>query len=915
MMISVFKPYILFLLTFFCIYSFHTLAWAEPQLNNFTQSISYLEIAQNTSIEHKANQIPEHSSFQTEQEIYNEFMKSRKYLGDLHSDTITLFGKYVGVLESTGKYREAISIQEEYLHLFKKNKGESSVIVKVIKEDIARLYAQLGDYTSAENISEGSTFSEQGMHKNAIDKAKKEYEDARNMYQETNNFVLTRMYDYVILYYNLNNFEFVYTFLKKNIPSLSSFNGMQKSNLLGLYKIYYESALNTGRKIEAKKIYTQYELNINLINEVSSKYKNISDTLIEVEALYGSYKDKEARELLSDAFPTVIQRSGKYGQDTIFALLLSSLLHWSEQQFTLSERQLHEAHGRYLMTSNVISRNFTYITEVLRLFALKNKSRESAIFWDKVAIMTSRAQRSHNIGLERQTQLTFFNKFKKIYHSAMENLLAMGRKKEAFFVLSLYKEAELDDFSRNKIFQENIIEDFFSPQEIVLYEQYLDIQNGFKKIGGEIIRLENKKQSLSSQESEKLAELTRQAKLLKNSLISFTKKIHNTLVKTPSYLNVGSKNLQLVQKLLTHMQSSVFIHTATFADKLFIFLTTPKHLIVKRVAINKEDIQNLIIKFRTELMNTQLNPHHSAERMYDILIKPISEILQKENPKTLVFSLDGNLRYIPMSALYDGAQWLVENYDVALFTDAARTALLSKKSLQTSITALGVTKAHGSFTSLPAVENEIKSIVEKGNTGILSGNYFLDSDFTLHALQGALQKKTPILHIASHFSFTSEDQKKSFLLLGDGTTLTMGDMFDSQKGLSFAHVDLLTLSACNTGSGVSKGNGREIESFGALAQQRGARTVMASLWPVSDASTAALMREFYSQLALDTKGTALAQTQRDFLQKKITAQNTYVLRTERGKVLSSKTEKKGPINNDWSHPFFWSSFILMGNWN
>ncbi len=914
-MISIFKPYVLLFFTFFCTYSFHALAWAEPYLDNFTQSISYLETAQNTSAGYKTNQDYKQSNIQTEEEIYNDFMKSRRQLGDLHLDTITLFGKYVGVLESIGKHREAISILEEYLNLFKISKGENSAIVKAIKGDIAKLYIQLGDYASAESISAGSTFTEQGRHKNAIDKAKKDYEDARSMYKKINYYVLVKMYDYVNLYYSLDDFEFVYIFLKKNIPPLSSFDGVSKKSLLSLYKLYYESALNTGRKNEAKKIYSQYELNIDFINEVPNENKNILDVLTEVEALYGSYKDKEARELLNNMLPIIIRRNGKYGKETVFALLLSSLLHMNKQQISLSENQLYEAHARYLMTQSVLSRNFTYLTGMLRLFALKDKSRESAIFWDKVAIMTSRAQRSSNVGLERQTQLTFFNKFKEIYHSAIESLLAMGRKKEAFFVLNLYKEAELDDFSRGKIFQENIAEDFFSPQELVLYEQYLVIQAGFKNIGGEIIRLENKKQSLSSQESERLTELTRQAELLRDELIDFTTKVHSTLVQTPSYLNVGAKNLQLVQKLLSHMQSSVFIHTVTFVDKVFIFLTTPKYLIVKRVTINQEDIQNLVVKFRTELMNPQLNPQNTAEKIYDILMKPISKILQEENPKTLVFSLDGNLRYIPMSALHDGAQWLVENYDVALFTDAARTALLSKNALHTSITALGVTKAHGSFSSLPAVENEIKSIVKKGNTGILSGDYFLDSDFTLHTLQGALQKKTPILHIASHFSFTSEDQKKSFLLLGDGTTLTMGDMFDSQKGLSFAHVDLLTLSACNTGSGVSAGNGREIESFGALAQQRGARTVMASLWPVSDASTAALMSEFYSQLALATKGTALAQTQRDFLQKKITAQSTYALRTQRGKVLSSKTEKKMSSNNDWSHPFFWSSFILMGNWN
>ena len=57
----------------------------------------------------------------------------------------------------------------------------------------------------------------------------------------------------------------------------------------------------------------------------------------------------------------------------------------------------------------------------------------------------------------------------------------------------------------------------------------------------------------------------------------------------------------------------------------------------------------------------------------------------------------------------------------------------------------------------------------------------------------------------------------------------------------FGGVQLLTLSACNTGVG----DGAEVESFGTLAQRQGAKAVVASLWPVVDASTAVLMREFY----------------------------------------------------------------------
>jgi len=61
----------------------------------------------------------------------------------------------------------------------------------------------------------------------------------------------------------------------------------------------------------------------------------------------------------------------------------------------------------------------------------------------------------------------------------------------------------------------------------------------------------------------------------------------------------------------------------------------------------------------------------------------------------------------------------------------------------------------------------------------------------------------------------------------------------------FSGVDLLTLSACNTATGGTGANGKEVEGFGVLAQRQGAKSVIASLWPVADSSTKVLMQEFY----------------------------------------------------------------------
>ena len=82
-------------------------------------------------------------------------------------------------------------------------------------------------------------------------------------------------------------------------------------------------------------------------------------------------------------------------------------------------------------------------------------------------------------------------------------------------------------------------------------------------------------------------------------------------------------------------------------------------------------------------------------------------------------------------------------------------------------------------------------------------------------------------------------------------------------------------------------SGREIDGFAELAQRKGAKAVMASLWKVDDESTSRLMTQFYQtrQTKKLTKVEALQKAQLSLLKSK-----------------------------DFSHPYYWSPFILIGNW-
>jgi CHAT domain-containing protein len=156
------------------------------------------------------------------------------------------------------------------------------------------------------------------------------------------------------------------------------------------------------------------------------------------------------------------------------------------------------------------------------------------------------------------------------------------------------------------------------------------------------------------------------------------------------------------------------------------------------------------------------------------------------------------------------------------------------------------------------------------------------------------------------------------LLLGDGSHLTLADL--KNLGQLFSGVDLLTLSACNTAIGDRLGDGKEVESFGVIAQKKGAGAVMASLWPVMDESTQLFMREFYSLHGAKpnaTKADAIREAQLAMLRGQIrgSAPNGLARNISRGAGdLAGQPGFEPDPKAPFAHPYFWAPFILIGNW-
>jgi CHAT domain-containing protein len=322
----------------------------------------------------------------------------------------------------------------------------------------------------------------------------------------------------------------------------------------------------------------------------------------------------------------------------------------------------------------------------------------------------------------------------------------------------------------------------------------------------------------------------------------------------------------LMQDLRDLGQGVVALQTIVGRDKYRVILITPDTIKQGEYPITRSELERKVGTFCAELRDPRSDPLPLAQELYKILIGPVAEELEDAQAQTLMWSLDGKLRYLPISALHDGEKYMVERYRSVIFTLASRPRLKDTPTLKWTALGLGVSPVSG-FGALPAVREELGSIVRSGSgatQGVMTGDVLLDEAFTEQSLREALRKGHPLVHIASHFLLG--DEGDSFLLLGDGSRLTLERIALIPN--FFAGVELLTLSACDTALRGRGADGQELESFGELVQRKGAKAVIASLWPVADESTSLLMQRFYGAPAMQPgipKAEALRQAQVELL--------------------------------------------------
>ena len=150
-----------------------------------------------------------------------------------------------------------------------------------------------------------------------------------------------------------------------------------------------------------------------------------------------------------------------------------------------------------------------------------------------------------------------------------------------------------------------------------------------------------------------------------------------------------------------------------------------------------------------------------AQRLYQWLIQPIEAELNAANVQTLVFIPDGILRTIPMAALHDGKQFLIQRYAVAVTPGLYLSNPQPMNLQKTKVLILGLSEATQGFP-VPHVADEASEI-----STMIGGRMLLNHDFMLPGIQQSLTDDVySIVHIASHSHFSGDkDQYATFLRL------------------------------------------------------------------------------------------------------------------------------------------------------
>lgn len=327
---------------------------------------------------------------------------------------------------------------------------------------------------------------------------------------------------------------------------------------------------------------------------------------------------------------------------------------------------------------------------------------------------------------------------------------------------------------------------------------------------------------------------------------------------------------------------------------------------------NRQNLQKTVTEFRSGVTDMIRIDRYKdpGKKLYQWIIEPFKDRLLANQIDTLVFCMDAGLRSLPIAALYNGKQFLIEEYSVGLIPSFSLTDTRYFPIIKTPILAMGISKSTENQSPLPAVAVEVPTLANI----LWQGKAFLNEESTIDKLQFiSRQERFKIIHIATHAEFKPGKLTESYIQFWNSKLrLDQLKLLSRQLGWNDSpKVEMLVLSACRTAVGSEQAE----LGFAGLAVQAGVKTAVGSLWYASDEGSLALMTEFYNKLRtgpIKTEG--LREAQLAMLKEKVREENGELVLSDNRRI-PLPPELTNRSGTTFSHPYYWSGYTIIGNWN
>ncbi len=857
----------------------------------------------------------------------SDYRSARHYLGQAlqtmelvvgrnHPLTAVFINDFAIALEKEGKYSEAIVLFSEAFEIFRNSKGPKH------------------EHTVTSSIGVARSLFGQGKFVEALDLLEQVFKISQTAQNLTIDTIRSIYLSLSTAHSALGNYDRAYSLAQTILTKLEKTSRPEDVHTAAINRQVGSLLVEkNGQHEEAQYFYEKaYKINK---KELGSAHLDTLESFLYLAALQADLGNIDtAEKMFIESNEAFIHAFGKDHIETVNAQIYFA-------KFKLQTGQIQEARSiaeNYLLVflrtyGENNRRSIIAIQNLALIYKELGQSKLAILFSKRLVNAFQSVRGSFQVNIE-DLDLKFLSSVQKHYHFLADLLIEKGRLTEAQQVLRMLKEKEYFDFIRRSATDgTRVTRAAYTPTEAEWIKRYEGISGRLTALGREEGKLiKKKKLGLTDVEETRLATVRADLKVASKAFRTFLRELMD-----------GFKGLErarsneLVGKQLSDLRSHkgdlrdlgdgvVLVNYVMLEDKVHIMLTTGRAQLARTVKVKEKNLNKLIQRFRKALTDPRFDPRPAGKELHDLLLAPIAEDLKDAGAKVLMLSLDRTLRYLPFSALHDGQRYVAEKYSTALFSELTWSKLKDRPSENWKVAGLGLQKEIEGFKPLPAVGDELEGIVRRvsdDDDGVIPGIVRLDQAFTAKSMVDALDREYPVLHLASHFVLKPGNESNSFLLLGDGNKLSLAQI--REEDYDFGSVDLLTLSACETGMTGNSADGREIEGFGVLAQRQGAKGVLATLWPVADRSTGTFMQEFYRLRQIGgeagttlTKAEALRQARLGFLRGSAKVASVEKIQPKRGRPYMQNGSRAGTFKTltsaPYAHPYYWAPFILLGNW-